>query len=251
MQPENNMQNSASGPKLEAVVEEVTAMETKPVATEPSKSDIVFNDKPKKNSSMILGMVLLAILAIGGIGFGVWAMLDGNAQKENLNNQISSLTTQNNELLEQIGASDSDNIVDVNADLDTWEYFSNNLLKRPMIATGGYWHYTGSDNEYKMVSAHKDAEGQLTININGEDVSADGFENVILVYFVHYGNGADAYFYVIEVDGSVYRMEVAEGMTYELEKVGDYTKIISVVENGDLSNDLIDINGNVYNLREQ
>lgn len=34
----------------------------------------------KKSSGMILGMILLAILAAGGIGFGVWAYMNGNNQ---------------------------------------------------------------------------------------------------------------------------------------------------------------------------
>ena len=37
--------------------------------------NLVFRDKPKKNTGMIVGMVILAILAAGGIGFGVWAYL--------------------------------------------------------------------------------------------------------------------------------------------------------------------------------
>ena len=64
--------------------------------------DVVFQDKPKKNNGMILGMVVLAILAVGGIGFGVWAMMDGNTQKEQLNSQISTLKSQNSELQERI-----------------------------------------------------------------------------------------------------------------------------------------------------
>ena len=103
MQPNNNVQNPVpEGPKLETAVKEVVEMENKPVAAEPVKNDISFTDKPKKNNGMIYGMILLAILAIGGIGFGVWAMMDGNAQKDALNSQISALKAQNNELSNKV-----------------------------------------------------------------------------------------------------------------------------------------------------
>lgn len=63
-----------------------------------SNSDIVFRDKPKSNKGMVIGMVCLAILALGGIGFGIWAMMDGNTQKTQLNSRIDTLEQQKNEL---------------------------------------------------------------------------------------------------------------------------------------------------------
>ena len=60
----------------------------------------------KSGKGMVLGMIIFAILAIGGIGFGVWAMMDGNTQKTNLEKQISDLRTQNNQLLGQIAGDD-------------------------------------------------------------------------------------------------------------------------------------------------
>ena len=64
--------------------------------------DLVFRDTSKKSKGMAIGMILLALLAVGGIGFGVWAMMDGNAQKKQLNLQITDLETQNSELLKQV-----------------------------------------------------------------------------------------------------------------------------------------------------
>ena len=90
MQPENNGQNVASMP-----------VETNAVAPK-ANDDIVFQDKPKKSTAMILCLVFLALLAAGGIGFGVWAMMDGDSQKEQLNEQISALRKQNSELQEQV-----------------------------------------------------------------------------------------------------------------------------------------------------
>lgn len=101
MQPENNVPNTATGPKIETALEEVVAMETKPVeqpaaqpVAQPPKDDVVFNNKPKKSNVMLIGLILCLILAAGGIGFGVWAMMDKNAQEDRLNSQISALSNQ-------------------------------------------------------------------------------------------------------------------------------------------------------------
>ena len=75
----------------------------------------------KSNKGMIFGMVFLAILAIGGIGFGVWAYMDGNAQKDSLNLQVADLKTQNAKLLEQISG-DEEEIIDENSDANAAGY---------------------------------------------------------------------------------------------------------------------------------
>ena len=51
------------------------------ISSSASNNDVVFRDRPQKKTGMIIGMICLALLAIGGIGFGVWAYLSGN-QKE-------------------------------------------------------------------------------------------------------------------------------------------------------------------------
>lgn len=54
----------------------------------------------KKNgkTGIILGFILLFLLAAGGVGFGIWAMIDGNAQREKLESQIATLREQNSAL---------------------------------------------------------------------------------------------------------------------------------------------------------
>lgn len=100
MEPNNNMQNgnvseprpvrapgfangSANGGDAADVVAPVNG-----------GNDVVFQDKPKKNHGMLYGMILLAILAAGGIGFGVWAMMDGNSRAQKKDEQISQLQSQ-------------------------------------------------------------------------------------------------------------------------------------------------------------
>ena len=61
----------------------------------------------KSGKGMLYGMILLGILAVGGIGFGIWTMMDSNSQKEALNSQISTLKKQNNELSDKIAELES------------------------------------------------------------------------------------------------------------------------------------------------
>lgn len=75
--------------------------------------DIIFNDKPKKKTGIIIGILFLVLLAAGGIGFGIWAYLDGNQKTANLNNQISVLQ---NQLANQPEIDET--IVDVNTNSD-------------------------------------------------------------------------------------------------------------------------------------
>ena len=58
--------------------EKTQANNTAPVdTTEP-----VFHDDGKKSSptGLIIGLVLLALVAVGGVGFGVWQMMQGSSK---------------------------------------------------------------------------------------------------------------------------------------------------------------------------
>lgn len=102
----NTFKQEPASPNLETVVEEVTAIEEKPVEPTPAPTpapEPAQAVKPKKkNNGMLLGMICLAILAIAGIGFGVWTMLDKNQQVDTLNKQIDTLKKQNSDLMAQI-----------------------------------------------------------------------------------------------------------------------------------------------------
>ena len=90
---------------------EVTNEPVNPVA-EPVKANenVAFQDKPKKKShAMAFVVVLLVITTACGIGFGVWAMMDGNSrvakkdeQIASLNSQITSLQQEKSELSDKV-----------------------------------------------------------------------------------------------------------------------------------------------------
>ena len=85
-----------------------------PAPTPTPDSNMMAAGNPKKSGKgMVYGMIFLAILAIAGIGFGVWTMLDSNTQKEQLNSQITTLKAQNNELLDKISDSTEDETVEI------------------------------------------------------------------------------------------------------------------------------------------
>ncbi len=110
MEPNQIMNNipSATGAPVAPNVSRVPNMSgttNASVMTPKPNNDVVFKDKPKKNIAVILGMVLLGILAVGGIAFGVWAMMDGNSQVAKKDEQIAALKAQIDSLEEQIEVS--------------------------------------------------------------------------------------------------------------------------------------------------
>ena len=84
-----NPNSMAGAPNIQA---QPAQPEPNPMAMGPTK--------PGKGGA--IAAVLFAILAVAGIGFGVWAMLDSKAQKDALNEQIATLKEQNNELRDKI-----------------------------------------------------------------------------------------------------------------------------------------------------
>ena len=89
-------------------------------APAPGQNNVKVQDdvnEKKKGKGTFYGMILLAILAIGGIGFGVWAMMDGNAQKTKFEEQISTMRQTINELQGKLNKdTDSDVSIDINTD---------------------------------------------------------------------------------------------------------------------------------------
>ena len=89
--------------------------------TNETGNNVVFQDQPKKKShAMLYGMIFLAILAAGGIGFGVWALLDGNTQLKKKDDQISDLRSQLAEATQPVVEEDTtvveDNVESGNSD---------------------------------------------------------------------------------------------------------------------------------------
>lgn len=205
----------------------------------------VVKEKGGKKTGWILAVVLLLIVAIGGVGFGVWMMMDGSAQKDALNSQISALKQQNNDLQDKLD-NGGDTIIDIDTDADVWSSFSSGVAKIPMIGGGMYWMNDGTTNVQRSITAYKDAEGHFLIKDYDQSILIE-LDDILSFYFVHAGNGLNEYFYIIDTDGNVSRFGDPGVSGAKLEKLDGYTKITTVFEDSsDLGIALVDIYGNVY-----
>lgn len=138
MQNDSNM--TAETPSVDVAVgaEAIVASEEIAESAKMPKDDVgggmmTSGAEPKKNGKgMLIGMILFALLAVGGIGFGVWAMMDGNSQTKTLNSQIADLKKTNSELMEKMAeANENANTndggdmvinIDTNSDVDSEDY---------------------------------------------------------------------------------------------------------------------------------
>ena len=160
----NTVQNTAGA----STVANVSSASSTPLAASDASigslkpgSDVVFQDKPKKNMGVILTIVLLALLAAGGIGFGVWAMMDGNSQVAKKDEQIADLRGQ---LAEKSEAVVEDiTVVDVETE-------GNVVYKNPVIKP------TNSEESYRLnfdFSASSGGEGFYTFKISVKNGSIE------------------------------------------------------------------------------
>ena len=110
MQPNGNMPGvgrPVAGAPVGNLNVKSAPVPTPPPAPKPAEPTFgnggsVVEGKGGKKTGWILGIVVLLLIAAGGVGFGVWAMMDGNAQKDALNLQVSNLKQQNNELQDKL-----------------------------------------------------------------------------------------------------------------------------------------------------
>ena len=124
MQPNGNIPGTMGRPVAGAPMNNVNAkpapVPTPPPALKPAEPTFgnggsVVEGKGGKKTGWILAIVLLLIVAAGGVGFGVWAMMDGNAQKDALNSQISALKQQNNDLQDKLD-NGGDTVINIDTD---------------------------------------------------------------------------------------------------------------------------------------
>ena len=79
---EPNQNQGQSQEPVEAPMPEQNAFSQEPVT------------EKKTGNGMLIGMILCALIALGGVGFGVWAMMDGNSQVAKKDEQIADLRGQ-------------------------------------------------------------------------------------------------------------------------------------------------------------
>lgn len=188
----NNMENKAPGTTTSGVTEMTTegvvVTGAEPVVNEVPKGDIVLGGKPKKKTGVILGMILLFLLAACGIGFGIFAWIDGNAQRDNLNSQVNALKEQNSKLLEQLGEEGEDMIIDVGADTDT----NTDADANSSVNTGDYIYIGELGIKIKKPENWRSLVGGYDYN-NGYPQSMDGLRIIEKGSSVAQGGFVDIY----------------------------------------------------------
>ncbi len=205
----------------------------------------VVDNKRKSGNGLRIATAIACIVAVCGIGFGIYGMMQ-SAQKDN---QISNLNSQIKDLEESMAIEPSENVESSEPTIiaDIYENFANNLSKNNSVTVFGYYyHWTGSDNVKRtVVSRIENSHLTVTDIDNGDTVIAET-DGIIGAYYVEIGNGGVPYMYLIKKDGSVARIDISENGTRTIEDLDGYEKIVSIIGGGDLYAHLVDINGNVY-----
>lgn len=197
----NNM-NAAGMPNessQSSVVEQALAKEP---MTPSSASAPMGMPVKKSGKGMLYGMIIFIILAIGGIGFGVWAMMDGNTQKANLEKQISDLRVQNDQLLEQIAEGGNNN--NTNKSYNNPIIESNKTDEVYHVYFIGYTVDSFYNNEHK-VEIYVENGSVSTCRISGVGCTVSGLSGEIykVIEFGTMPDGSESHIGFIMEDGSI------------------------------------------------
>lgn len=174
-------------------------VQAQPVQPEPNLM-AMGPTKPGKGGA--IAAVLFAILAVAGIGFGVWAMLDSKAQKDALNEQITTLKEQNNELRDKIaeleescegsgtkcGNEDTSGYIYVNEwgiKIKNSSDLKYNFDEEGWVNVTDAPTYPFDDNEYNGIQVERRAVGgfeQCTASCPKYITTIDGYDYGVYVY---------------------------------------------------------------------
>ena len=187
-----------------------------------------------RKTGWILAIVLLLIVAAGGVGFGVWAYMDSNMKKEELNTEIIALKEQNNTLQNdnatlKENADTCQSVMSRNSSVTTVEIDETKSLDRDgakaEIIDGRFYVKDSKDEEI----IHDDAVSVTDILGCKSESTGDSMSLVCEVStpygqgkFVYtYGQGYDVLNYTLDswsdgVSDNVKLEETSEGV-YELE----------------------------------
>lgn len=198
---EQNEMNGQNAPNAGVVPPAAPAEPAAPVepvvmATPPVEQKV--EGAKKKNQGIMLAVVLCLILAVGGVGFGIWAMLDGNERAKSQEAQIASLKSQNEELEEQItklnaGVEDNDDEKEQKpAEAKNWG--------SPSVQDGIFYVLDADGN----VIAQSDATGPVVNELLACESSDD---NTILTCTVSTSEGEGQFMYDVYGDSLVSSFE--------------------------------------------
>ncbi len=206
----------------------------------------------KSAPSSLIPIIICAVLALGGIGFGIYGMISSSHKSSEISSLQEQLTQQEpaptKPEIETTTPETPKEEITTPETPDPYAVFASNLAKNYHgTVLGQYYHWTGSDNVEYTMSADVDENNHLQIiDLNNNQQIIAEADNIISVYFVKLGNGGVPYFYMISKNGQVSRLDISDTSSHTIENLNDYTNIVAVMQGGDLRAWLIDIDGNIY-----
>ncbi len=226
----------------------------------------------KKTNGMKYGIIVCALLAVAGIGFGVYGML--RKPEEKADQAANTETEAETELadlrqkyaalqkyIKDLEASGTEIPQDIsNMEISSWETYVQNIKKKGGARANIFGNMTGGNGcgyeTYSMptASAFIDATGHLAIKAHdgGRDsqwetiLEADGF---LSAFYVTRGNGGTPSFILINEQGETFVIDIDKGhldQKKELTPLSQYKNIVSAISGGDLYAHLTDIEGNIF-----
>ena len=139
---------------------------------------VSIQNESKISGGVLIGMIICVILAIGGIGVGVWAMMDGNAKEARINNDINELRQQVEDLKNK--KNDDDDYVygkpDFANEIDsisvTYNGDNNDVVD---IFDGEIYYYTFNADDTELVPIE---ESENVIETDTAEIMEYVFDNI-------------------------------------------------------------------------
>ena len=210
----------------------------------PIPAPVVESNKQSDGKGWKIATTIVSIVAICGIGFGVYGML----QSSDKDNQISNLKA-------QINNTASTDDTDQPTKNNSFGLFSNNNDGDISFNLNGYQEPVG---EVDYGSVHIDSKHNMKITVGQTKTTLLEEDGVVLAYYVRQAsyeqdgeikrfNGYTPYVYYVKNDGLVYRIRV-DLETSVPEKIDNHKDIVSIFSssNPDSPVTMIDINGKIY-----
>ena len=210
----------------------------------PIPAPVVESNKQSDGKGWKITTAITSIVAICGIGFGVYGMIQ-SSQKDS---QISDLKA-------QINNTASTDDTDQSTKNNSFGLFSNNNDGNVSFNLNGYQEPVG---EVDYGSVHIDSKHNMKITVGQTKTTLLEEDGVVLAYYVRQAsyeqdgeikrfNGYTPYVYYVKNDGLVYRIRV-DLETSVPEKIDNHKDIVSIFSssNPDSPVTMIDINGKIY-----
>ena len=181
------------------------------------------NNKSNDGKGWKIATVAACIMAVCGIGFGVYGMM----QVSDKDSQISNLRTQVEEL-ETAESGKEPTVIDIDTDdNDNNESFSANVLANINSLGDSTYGFKSIDSGNGTVYAYINSDGDLILEKDQKYTIAS---NVIFVDFLWEGNVGAPSLYFVKDDGSV---GTVKNVTYDVESpivedVATTSKAVSV-----------------------